>query len=182
MPGFTPDPKLLPLIKKLHLLDFTPFEMMESVEKLSTRPVLLSEIEQHIEYLYERWRDSPELEAVDEAEGLLWERSHMFRRDMLDLYSDQLQNARATMMGDFNHADGRPVIKTKPGEVITIAEKILSMEREVVESKRRALLRLVEATTGKTPEAPAPSPQRFVLTEPTDEDYGDFEPPERTDL
>lgn len=177
---FVPDPAALPVIRQLFLLDFKPIEMTDSLERAAGRIVPLSEIQDTIEWLRAQWADVPGAEAITLSESQLWARSAMFQSDMLGLYADMLANARATMTGEFSHADGRPVIKTKPGEVLGVAEKILGLERQVVLEQRQARTRLLEATTGR-PSVPTPAPARRFNPDQED-DMDAYQAPERTSL
>lgn len=175
MTTFTPDPLVLPVVRQLYLLDFKPLEMTGSLEQAAGRLVPVAEIQDTIAYLLDSWASTPELRDVRVSQGQLWARSEMFQSDLLGLYTDMLANARATMAGDFQHGDGRPVIKTKPAEVAQVAEKILSLSREVVDDKKT----LLGAVRQGPSQAPA-EPERFRIDE--DDDDSVYEPPERTEL
>lgn len=165
---------MLRRVKQMHLLGFKPAEMLQSLEAAMGRLVPVSEVMLTLEAIQEAWSALPEGRAVLRAEGELWDRSEMFRGDLLALYQDQLANARATMNGEYNHADGRPVISTKPAEVLGTAEKILKLERDSLVQKRETM-RLLGAQVPGAVSEPLPLPEEA-------DDFGEVIEIERTEL
>lgn len=167
-------------VKKMMLLGFASSEMVESVQQAVGVPVDILDVEECIEYIQQEWNSLPVADEVKSSENELWQRSEMFKSDMLDLYQRTLENALATLNGEYTHKDGTPVIATKPADVAAMAEKILKIEREVVKEKRETLRTLgAAASISDTPQTNA---EIFKLTEEEDEQEEDMLPPQRTEL
>ncbi|GAA5500470.1 hypothetical protein Dxin01_00191 [Deinococcus xinjiangensis] len=175
-PGFTPDPALLPIVRQLFLLDFKPIDMLESANRATGRTVSVSEIQNHIGFLHEEWLARPEAEFITTTKGRIWALSKQFQSDMLVLYGDALSNAKLTMEGAFNHPDGRPVIKTKPIEVVAIQKEILAMARQDAQEQEK----LIGGESAPGHVSPPAAPERFNTEEEDEEEV--FVAPTRTDL
>lgn len=139
VPGFTPDPNLLPRVRQLLLLDFTLHEMGPSLEQAMGVAVPLLEIQDHVTWLQEAWREHPEAEQLMGEQGQAYARGRMLLRDLLSVYQDMLANHKAGVEGLFSHGDGRPVLPVKALEVASMAEKITKLEADLV-ARRKALV------------------------------------------
>lgn len=133
------DPLLLARMRKLLLLDFTPVDMQGPLENALARSVPLTEIDEGIAELMDTWGEPGEVLAG--AQALLWQRSLMFRQDMLEVYQDELANYRMTLAGEFSHPDGRPVMKTRWSDVAGVQKAVLEIERGSIADRRQSLLR-----------------------------------------
>lgn len=176
-PGYVPDRELYRRVKRMLLMGFSNVEMLPSLERGISFPVTLSDVDDCVDYIHAEWDTRPETKEVRLAENELWQRSLMFKNDMLDLYQKMLRNAIATLEGEYTHPDNTPVIPTKPAEVAAMAEKILKIERDVVKEKND-VLRLLGAASSLS-NTPATNVEIFKLNE---EDEEDITPPERTSL
>lgn len=174
---YAPDKELYARVKKMLLLGFSNIEMIPSLERAFNGKFGLTDVDECVDYIHGEWSELPDAEKLKRSESELWEMSDMFKSDILNLYQRMHQNALATLDGEFSHKDGTPVITTKPGEVVSIAEKILKLQRDAVDTKRNVIRLLGAASSYDTPQTHS----RFELDE--SELYEeDIKPPERTKL
>lgn len=180
--GYVPDRELYRRVKRMLLMGFNNVEMLPSLEQGVSFPVTLLDVDECVDYIQAEWDARPEAKEVRLAENELWQRSSMFKNDMLDLYQKMLRNAVATLEGEYTHPDDTPVIATKPSEVAAMAEKILKIERDVTKEKND-VLRLLGAASSLS-DTSTTNAEMFKLSEDEDEelDQEDIRPPERTSL
>lgn len=137
--GFKPDPEMLPRVRQMLLLEFTLDEMLAPLEQALSGPVSLVDVRKHVTYLQDIWRELPQAEQVSEDHGRADARARMMLRELLTVYQDMLANHKAGVEGLFSHADGRPVLPVKALEVASMVEKIVKLENELVDRRKRQL-------------------------------------------
>lgn len=137
-PPEEPQADLLRHLKKLVLLEYTPLEMLAPLSAGLGRDVELGEVIDAREWLLGQWGKLPEAPALREAFNEYWERSLMFRRDLLGVYQDMLENYVAMSKGQNVHSDGRPVLKVKPADLALLQQSVTRLDESMLASKLKA--------------------------------------------
>lgn len=131
-------PRAIDRLRKLHLLGFKKSEQHTILESEFSCKLTALEFEKLYSEMDAGLGELPEMADLRRDLGQTWARAEMLQNDLLEIYSGMRRNYNAAQMGVREHDDGTPVINVRPTEIVAVADKIMKIDQERVNSRINA--------------------------------------------